>query len=162
MPSVPDPAIPVPRPLGSGLARGVCRALAALGHAVLTEVPLASGRRADVMAVTAAGNILIVEVKSGIEDFRADRKWAEYRAWCDALYFAVPADFPAALIPDDCGMLIADTFGAAMVREIPETPLAAARRKAVLLRFGRLAAARLQRLTDPAGSVPAFTLADLP
>ncbi len=76
------------------LARGVSRALAQRGWATLTEVTLANGRRADVMALDGAGDIVIVEVKSSIEDFRADRKWAEYREFCDAFYFAVPDHFP--------------------------------------------------------------------
>ena len=132
------------------LARGVCRMVAAHGLAGLTEMPLANGRRADVMAVDRTGEISIVEVKSSIEDFRADHKWPDYREFCDRLFFAVPETFPVELIPEDCGLILADGFGAEIVRPAPEHRLAAARRKAVTLRFAHLAALRLQRLVDPA------------
>lgn len=134
---------------GASLARGVCRAFAALGQAVLTEVTLSTGRRADVMALGKTGEIVIVEVKSSVEDFRADRKWPEYREFCDALYFAVPEGFPTELIPESCGLVLADGFSAAILRAAPIQPMAAARRKAVSLRFARIAASRLQRLVDP-------------
>ena len=131
------------------LARGVCRMLAAHGLAGVTEIPLANGRRADVMSLDRAGDITIIEVKSSIEDFRSDRKWPEYREFCDRLFFAVPEHFPVELIPDDCGLILADGFGAAIVRPATEQRLAPARRKAVTLRFAHLAALRLQRLVDP-------------
>jgi hypothetical protein len=131
------------------LARGVCRALAQHGWVVLTEVTLANGRRADVMALAPDGDIAIVEVKSSIEDFRADRKWPAYREFCDALYFAVPDDFPTELISTDCGLIIADAFAAEILRTAPVIRLAPARRKALLLRFAQLAAQRLHRLLDP-------------
>ena len=135
---------------GVVLARGVCRMLAAHGLATLIEMPLANGRRADVMALDRGGDVSIVEVKSSIEDFRADHKWPEYREFCDRLFFAVPESFPVELIPDACGLILADGFGAETVRPAPEHRLAAARRKAVTLRFAHLAALRLQRLVDPA------------
>ena len=131
------------------LARGVCRALLQHGCSVLTEVTLANGRRADVMALAGDGEIAIVEVKSSIEDFRADRKWIEYREFCDALYFAVPDGFPTELIPLECGLIGADAFTAEILRPAPVLRLAPARRKAMTLRFAQLAAQRLQRLTDP-------------
>ena len=136
---------------GTRLARGVCRALSALGHACLTEVPLANGRRADVMALASNGQITIVEVKSSVPDFQADRKWAEYRGFCDQLLFAVPDGFPEGILPGDCGLIRADAFGAAVLREGMIVPLAPARRKALTLRFAQLAAARLTRLVDPGG-----------
>jgi hypothetical protein len=135
------------------LARGVSRALVQRGWATLTEVTLANGRRADVMAIEGDGGIVIVEVKSSIVDFRSDQKWGEYREFCDALYFAVPEDFPVELIPDSCGLIAADHFGAEIVRPAPRTPLNAARRKAVTLRFVQLAAQRLHRLLDPAAAL---------
>jgi len=131
------------------LARGVCRALLQHGLAVLTEVTLANGRRADVMALAPDGDIAIVEVKSSIEDFRADRKWGEYREFCDALYFAVPDGFPTELIPVECGLIAADGFAAEILRPAPLIRLAPARRKALTLRFAQLAAQRLQRVLDP-------------
>lgn len=132
------------------LARGVCRALAQCGFATLTEFSLASGRRADVMALGRDGELLIVEIKSSVADFRSDRKWPEYRAFCDRLYFAVPDGFPREMIPTECGLIMADAFGAAVLREALAEPVAAARRRAVMLRFARHAARRLQRVVDPA------------
>ncbi len=131
------------------LARGVCRALAQLGYVSLVEFPLANGRRADIVALGKSGDIAIVEVKSSIADFRADRKWTEYRGFSDCLYFAVPNDFPIVLIPEECGLIVADRFGAALIREGDRQTLAAARRRALHLRFARVAAARLSRELDP-------------
>lgn len=131
------------------LARGVCRALAQLGYASLLEFALANGRRADVMALGRGGEIAIVEVKSSLADFRADRKWPDYWEFCDRLYFAVAADFPRDLIPLECGLIVADLFGAAVLRELPARPLNAARRRAVTLRFAVAGAQRLHRTLDP-------------
>ena len=132
------------------LARGVGRALAERGFASLTEVSLANGRRADVMGLGRAGEVAIVEVKSSLQDFRGDAKWPEYRDYCDRFYFAVAEDFPRAEIPADCGLIVADGFGGAMLREAPLMALAAGRRKAVTLRFAIASAERLRRLLDPA------------
>jgi hypothetical protein len=131
------------------LCRGVCRALAQRGFATLAEVSLANGRRADVLALGRDGELVIVEIKSSVADFKSDRKWPEYRDFCDRLYFAVANGFPTELLPSDCGLIVADAFGAAFLREAPATPLAAARRRAVLLRFAGLAAGRLRRVLDP-------------
>ena len=131
------------------LCRGVCRLFEDLGYAALTEFPLANGRRVDVIALDGAGGTSIIEIKSSVTDFRTDRKWQEYRAFCDRLYFAVASDFPPELIPDECGLIIADPFGAAILRKGAVLPLAAARRRAMLLRFAAIAAGRLRRLTDP-------------
>src|SRR5947207_15439734 len=98
------------------LARGICRALDQLGYASLTEFPLANGRRADILALGKTGDLVIVEIKSSVADFRADRKWSAYRDFSDRLYFAVPTDFPRALIPDECGLMVADSFSAAVLR----------------------------------------------
>src|SRR6266853_1180537 len=97
------------------LARGVCRALDQLGYASLLEFPLANGRRADILALGRGGDLIIVEIKSSVADFRADRKWPDYRDFADRLYFAVPNQFPALLIPEECGLIVADSFGAAML-----------------------------------------------
>jgi hypothetical protein len=136
------------------LARGTCRTLEQLGYASLLEVPLANGRRADILALGKTGELLIVEVKSSVADFRADRKWTEYRQFADRLYFAVPNEFPALLIPEECGLIVADGFGAAVLRHGFTTPVAAGRRKAVTLRFALLAAARLRRQLDPQAGLP--------
>jgi len=143
-----------PRDIARTLCRGVARALAQLGFTSLTEVPLADGRRVDLMALRRNGSLVIVEIKSSVADFRADRKWPEYRPWCDQLYFAVPEGFPHELIPEACGLIQADGFGAAILREAPAQKLDPARRRALHLRFARLAAGRLQRLLDPGATDP--------
>jgi hypothetical protein len=132
------------------LARGVARALAQRGYATLTEFSLANGRRADVMGLGRGGELVIVEVKSSVQDFRSDAKWPEYREFCDRFYFAVAEDFPQALIPGECGLIVADAFGAAILRESPVAAVPAARRKSVILRFALLGSDRLRRLLDPA------------
>lgn len=131
------------------LARGVCRALEQLGFASLLEFPLASGRRADILALGRGGELAIVEIKSSVADFRADRKWTEYRDFADRFYFAVPKIFPIALIPEDCGLIVADAFAASLIREGSLHVLAPGRRRAVTLRFALAAAARLRRHLDP-------------
>ena len=131
------------------VARGVRRFLAGFGFATLTEVTLASGRRADVLAVAQDGTIWIVEIKSSVADFRSDGKWPEYRAFCDRLFFAVPDQFPEEIMPDDAGLMVADAYGAGLLRDAPEHRLAAATRKAILIRFGQVAATRLHTLEDP-------------
>jgi hypothetical protein len=120
-----------------------------LGYASLVEFPLANGRRTDVLALGRRGEIIAVEVKSSVADFRADQKWPSYREFADRLYFAVASGFPTALIPDDCGLMVADAFGAAVLRDGQTISLAAARRRALTLRFARIAAARLRRSLDP-------------
>jgi hypothetical protein len=142
---------PAPQPsddIARQIARGVSRYFRALNHGVITELPLADGRRCDVMAIDERGIISIVEIKSCVADFRSDQKWPDYRQWCDRLYFAVMASFPCELVPEQCGLILADRFGAEIVREAPEDRLIAARRKAITLRFGRAAAFRLQDGTD--------------
>src|SRR5215472_5617901 len=144
-------APPDPPPSAAALiARGACRALEEWGYACLREFRLANARRADILALGAKGELVIVEIKSTIADFRADNKWSHYRDFSDRLYFAVANDFPRALIPEDCGLMVADAFGAALLRDGTATPLSAARRRALILRFGRVAARRLQRCLDTA------------
>jgi len=143
-----------PRDLARELARGTARALAQLGFATLAEVPLANGRRPDLLALGRDNSLLIVEIKSSVVDFKSDRKWQDYREFCDRLAFAVPGEFPHDLIPEECGLIVADPWGALILREGQPVPLAAARRKAVTLRFARVAASRMQRLIDPAALDP--------
>ncbi len=135
------------------LARGVCRALDQLGYASLVEFPLANGRRADILGLGKPGDLVIVEIKSSVADFRADRKWASYRDFADRLYFAVPNHFPQVLIPEECGLMVADPFGAAVLRDGATTRLGPGRRRALTLRFARIGAARLRRQLDPEASL---------
>ena len=131
------------------LARGVRRALGALGYAALTEFPLNSGRRVDVIAINGAGEIVIVEIKTSTADYRADRKWTEYLEFCDAFFFAVPPAFPLALLPADCGLMAADDYGAEILRRPAAQPMNATRRRAQTLRVALAAMQRLGRLVDP-------------
>ena len=131
------------RPETTGVVtRGAAKLLHAMGYAPLAEVGLPHGRRADLMAVGPKGDIVIVEVKSGQEDYLTDRKWGEYLPYCDAFYFAVAPEFPRHILPDEPGLIVADGFGGAVLRPPPSTPLAPARRKALTLAFARLAAFR--------------------
>lgn len=133
------------------VARGTTRLLRSLGFACVGELPLPSGRRADLVGLGDGGEIWIVEIKSSIEDLRADQKWRDYRAHCDRLFFAFPREMPAEVFPDDAGRIVADAYGAHLLCEAPEHRLAAATRKAMLLRFAQIAAQRLSRLADPQG-----------
>ncbi|MBL8559360.1 MAG: DNA repair putative endonuclease MmcB [Hyphomonadaceae bacterium] len=125
------------------LARGVQRLWIDRNYAPVLELTLGNGRRADVAAIGPKGDIVIVETKSGVEDYVVDFKWPEYRDYCDAFYFAVTEDFPRVMIPEEAGLIIADGFGGEIIREAPRLPLAGARRKAVTLAFARAAASRL-------------------
>lgn len=129
--------------------RGVCRHLMGLSLAPLTEFTLASGRRADVIALASNGDITIIEIKTSLADLRADTKWPEYRDFCDRLFFAVPEDFPMQHLPPDAGLMVADRYGAEPLRDAPVHKLSAARRKAVTVRLARASALRLSRLADP-------------
>jgi hypothetical protein len=124
------------------VTRGAARLLSALGYAPLAEVVLPNGRRADLMALGPKGHLFIVEVKSSVEDFRTDQKWWEYRPYCDAFAFAVAPEFPRDILPEEPGLIVADGFGGAVLREAPVAALAGARRKALTIAFGRLAAMR--------------------
>ena len=131
------------------IARGTRRYFRARGFATVTEMALQSGRRADVVALGSDGSLHIVEIKSSVADFRADTKWRDYRLHCDRLYFAVAAAMPLAILPEDAGLIVADAYEAALVREAPEHRLAPATRRVVTLRFAQLAAHRLHGLADP-------------
>jgi hypothetical protein len=133
----------------SMVARGVGRLLRAQSFAVVSELPLASGRRADIVGLGPAGDLWIVEIKSSIEDFRADQKWPDYRASCDRLFFATHGAVPVNIFPEDAGLILADSFGGEVIREAPEHRLASATRKEMLVRFAQAAALRLHGLVDP-------------
>lgn len=141
--ALPDPEIALK------LARGVCRHLEQLGYGTLTEFPLGNGRRADVIAINEKGDTAIVEIKSSLVDFATDQKWPEYREFCDYFYFAVALDFPRDLIPESCGLIIADEYGAEVLRPSGQVAMNGSRRKAQLLRFAVMASQRLRRFVDP-------------
>lgn len=123
--------------------RGVQRLFLQLGASIIPELTLAGGRRADLVALTANGQFWIIEIKSSVEDLRADRKWQDYRAHADRLYFATHPQVPTELFPADCGFILSDGYGAEIIREAPEHKIAPATRKAMLLRFARAGADRL-------------------
>jgi hypothetical protein len=136
--------------------RGVQRLLVEMGAAVIPELSLATGRRADLVALTRKGDIWIIEIKSSVEDFRVDRKWPEYRLFADRLYFATHPGVPAAIFPQDCGFILSDGYGAEILREAPEHRLAAPGRKALMLRIARAGAMRLTTAEMAGVSIPAL------
>ena len=131
------------------IQRGVSRLLRSLNFAVLPEFTLASGRRADLVAVADSGEIWIVEIKSSLIDYRVDAKWPNYKDFCDRFYFAKPPELDAAIFPEDEGLIVADGHGAEILRPARDEPLAPARRKALLLRLVRMGADRVHQLMDP-------------
>ena len=133
------------------ICRGVARLLKSLGFAAVGEVTLANGRRADVVGLSAHGDIWIVEIKSSVEDLRADQKWQDYRMHCDRLFFAFTQDLPCEIFPTDTGLIIADAYGAHLHCEAPEHRLPAPTRKLMMVRFAMAAALRINRLVDPQG-----------
>ena len=144
-------ASPVPaRPdITRAVCRGAGRHLRARGYAIVKEMTFANGRRGDIVALSASGELLVIEVKSGLEDYRVDGKWPDYRDYCDGLLFAVSPDFPMERLPEDVGLIVADAYGGEWLRDPPRHPLAPARRKALTIAFAKLAAARLALVDDP-------------
>jgi hypothetical protein len=134
------------------IARGVRRLLRARGFSSLTELKLTDGRRADIAAINSEGEVIIVEIKSSPADFRADRKWRDYLACCDRLYFAISERTPAQLMPVEAGLIIADPYGAEILRDAELQRMAPPSRRALILRFAQAAADRLHRLADPGGA----------
>jgi hypothetical protein len=143
----------VPRPglqAALDIRRGTARLLADLDYAAVPEVTLASGRRADLLAIGADGTILIIEIKSCRADFMSDGKWQDYLGFADAFYFAVAPDFPIDLLPEEEGLILADRWHGEVLREGPRRPLPSARRRALTLRAARIAAMRLAMVEDVA------------
>jgi hypothetical protein len=137
------------------VARGVTRLFFNQDVFALCEVPLPNGRRADMMAVCGRGIITIVEIKVSRADLMGDGKWIDYLDYCDRFFWAVPAGFDLTPFetpcfqPGLCGLIVADRYDAAVVREPALRKLAPARRKAETLRFARRAARRLVGDLDP-------------
>jgi len=139
-----EPQMPAMR-----ICRGVMRLLDGLGFASLQEFPLKARRRADVIALHASGEIVIVEVKSGRADFQSDRKWPEYLEFCDRFFFAVEPGFPREILPTDCGLIIADAHGGEILRPAPQGKLNGNRRRVLTLEIALAANRRLARVLDP-------------
>ncbi len=138
-------------PTALAVARGTQRLLTSLGMHCVSELPLPSGRRADLVALGDGGAIWIIEIKSSISDFRADQKWQDYRWHSDRLFFATTMEVPCEIFPPDAGLIVADAFGAQILNEAPEHRLHASTRRSMMLLFARAAARRLQALADPTG-----------
>lgn len=141
------------------VARGASRLLLQEGFSPILEFTLANGRRLDIAALGADGTVMGVEIKVATADLKADIKWPEYLEFCELFYFAVPPDFPDELIPPDTGLIVADRYGGAIVRPSPVATIHASRRKAMTLRFAKIAAERLNLALDLAGDT-ARVLAD--
>jgi len=131
------------------LTRGVCRHLKNLGYSPLREFKLLSKRRVDVIGLDKLGHFIIVEIKSSVSDFRADRKWREYIPYGDQFYFCVANGFPIEILPEECGIMLADAYNAAILKNAPVQTLNATRRRAQQIRYAKTAADRLHRLHDP-------------
>ncbi|MBX3531369.1 MAG: MmcB family DNA repair protein [Rhizobiaceae bacterium] len=136
--------------------RGVQRLLVEMGAAVLPELSLVSGRRADLVAVARNGDIWIVEIKSSVQDFQVDRKWPEYRLFCDRFFFATHPEVPADIFPEDAGFILSDGYGAEILRDAPQHRLPAPTRKALTLRIARTGAARLTAAEMAGVSIPSL------
>jgi hypothetical protein len=141
-------------PVAGEVARGVTRLFCRRDVFSMCEVPLPNGRRADIMAIDSKGSLTIVEIKVAKADLVGDCKWTDYLDYCDRFFWAVPPSLAAILhderyLPGEAGLIVADRYDAAVVREAVDKPLAAARRKAELLRFARRAARRLSAQIDP-------------
>ena len=146
----------LPQMPGQRLARGVARALRAMDFVSVEEFAPSPGLRVDLLGLGPKGEIWVIECKSGPADFRADQKWQGYLEWCDRFFWAVDADFPTDLLPQDTGLILADAYDAEIIRMSPDTPLAPARRKVMVQKFARHAALRLQGLRDPAALITAW------
>lgn len=151
MNQMPEPPPPesLPAMPGQRLARGVARALRQFDFVSVEELVPTPGLRVDLMALGPKGEIWVIECKSSRADFRTDQKWQGYLEWCDRFFWAVDGDFPADLLPEGSGLILADAYDAEIVRMGPETPLAPARRKVMMQKFARHAASRLQAFRDP-------------
>jgi hypothetical protein len=136
-------------PTAAAIQRGVSRMLRQANFASVPELTLSSGRRADILAVGPKGEIWIVEIKSSPADYLSDHKWQDYTEFCDRFYFAIPTDMDPGLIDETTGLIIADAWGAEIVRESETEKLSSSRRKAVTQLIARTAAYRLQSLADP-------------
>jgi hypothetical protein len=157
----PDSCVDVPgSPLcAADVARGTVRMLLRHDLIAMAEVPLDGGRRADLMALDARGQIVIVEIKVARADLLGDGKWTDYLGCCDRFYWAIPAGFDAApldgvaFLPARTGVIVADRYDAAIIREAHSEPLPAATRKRATLAFARRAGRRLIGVIDPDAEV---------
>lgn len=140
----------------AAVCRGVQRLLYSRGYASLPEFILPDGARLDIAALGGGGDLLAVEIKVSLADLRGDRKWPGYLDYCERFYFAVPVGLLVDHVPPQCGLIVADRYGAEIVRESPVAAISPARRRALTLSFARVAAGRLQRSLDPEAALMPF------
>lgn len=139
----------------AAVARGVSRLFLRNQIMVQPEVALRNNRRADLMGISAKGEVIVVEIKVSRADLLGDQKWPEYLEFCDRFFWAVPAGFDlspidgAAFMPERTGLIVADAYDAEILRPAALVPLAAARRKVEMQRLARLAMRRLMGIADP-------------
>ncbi len=141
-------------PIAGEVARGVTRLFCRQDLFAICEMQLPNGRRADLMAIDGKGGLTIVEIKVAKADLLGDGKWRDYLEYCDRFFWAVPPHLAAIcegerFLPRQAGLIVADRYDAAIVRDAAHRPLAPARRKAEVLRFARKAARRLSAQIDP-------------
>lgn len=146
---MPDTVISPALMPGQLLARGVARHLRTLDFASVEELVPVRGLRVDVMALGPKAEIWIIECKSSRVDFQTDTKWQGYLEWADRFFWAVDQDFSTELLPEDTGLIIADGYGAEIIRMSPEVKLSGPRRKQMLVKFARHGAMRAQAMRDP-------------
>lgn len=152
-------SLPIPSEVATvrahGVARGICRLFARNGVWCVPEMPLRSGRRADLMGIDAKGHVIIVEIKVSRADLLGDGKWTDYLDHCDRFYWGLSPLLDRACMeteafrPGDCGLIVADDYDAEILRPAPLAPLAAARRKAEVERLARAAMRRHVIGMDP-------------
>ncbi|PKB13934.1 hypothetical protein B0I00_2562 [Novosphingobium kunmingense] len=153
IPSSPDSADELKA--ARAVARGICRLFARNDIWCMAEMPLRSGRRADLMGIDAKGQLVIVEIKVSKADLIGDAKWTDYLDHCDRFYWGLAPHLDRAcmetdaFLPERCGLIVADGYDAEILRPAPTVPLAAARRKAEVERLARAALRRQLGHVDP-------------
>jgi len=137
------------------VARGIARLFARNDIWCLAEMPLRSGRRADLMGVDAKGHVIIVEIKVSRADLMGDGKWTDYLDHCDRFFWGLAPGLDRtcmegeAFRPDQCGLIVGDGYDAEILRPAVLAPLSAARRKAEVERLARTALRRQAVAADP-------------
>lgn len=135
--------------IAADVVRGVSRLFLRHDLLSISEVPLGNGRRVDLFALSPKGIVTIVEIKVSKADLLGDTKWTDYLDYCDRYFWAVPQGFDlnlfeqTSLRPESTGLIVADRYDAAIIRDATESPLSAGRRRVETLRFARRAARRL-------------------
>ena len=139
----------------AAVMRGICRLFARNDIWCLSEMPLRSGRRADLMGVDAKGQVIIVEIKVSRADLLGDAKWPDYLDHCDRFFWGLATHLDRACMegeafrPNQCGLIVADGYDAEILRPAPLMPLAASRRKVEVENLARTALRRQALALDP-------------